>query len=82
MPMPPKRPVFPTPIRPQHRTSPPRIYELLERECRYPVGVEAARGHHLFCAEATVGATSYCEKHNAVCNAGTKPIGMRQLARA
>ena len=78
VPKPPKHPVFPASLRPTRPVGPLRIYELAERECRYPV--EFVNGH-LFCAEATVGETSYCEKHNAVCNAPKKALGMRQLAR-
>jgi hypothetical protein len=70
MPQPTKHHAFPT-LRAPRPKGLPRIYELLERECRYPV--EFVNGHR-FCAEATVGETSYCERHLALCNAPSRRV--------
>jgi hypothetical protein len=53
----------------------PRIWELRERQCRYPVAETDTR-EHLFCAEATNG-ESYCPTHLALCN---QPLHARRAA--
>jgi hypothetical protein len=81
VPKPPKHRVFPASLRPTRPIGPRRIYELIERECRYPVDIDAVSSHHLFCAAATLAETSYCEKHLALCNASAKPLAARYFAR-
>jgi hypothetical protein len=43
----------------------PRIWELQERQCRYPVR-ETDTHEHLFCAKATKNFQSYCPEHFAL----------------
>jgi hypothetical protein len=52
----------PIPVREVH----PRIWELRERQCRYPVR-ETDMHEQLFCAKATEDFQSYCPEHVAFC---------------
>ena len=45
----------------------PRIWELRENQCRYPVHETDAR-EHLFCAAPTREREPYCPTHFALCN--------------
>ena len=45
----------------------PRIWELRENQCRYPVHETDTR-EHLFCAAPTREREPYCPMHSALCN--------------
>lgn len=73
------RPVFPAALPSPRTASPPRLYELIAGQCKYPVSTED--GEHRFCAATQRPGSPYCHEHHAICNGPTKGLTMRALAR-
>jgi hypothetical protein len=48
----------------------PRITELGNHDCRYPIYYGPRHGDHRFCAEPQKPGSSYCPEHTALCYGG------------